>query len=214
MLYNACDYGHKQNHKDNQGGFIMSVNGVSTVANQVYATDSYGSAKKSSTKDKVSEESKVDKGVVYDKTSVNKMSESERAQLVQKLKADTDSRVANLKSLVESMFLKQGQKITDSDSMWKMLADGKLNVDPETAAKAREEISEDGYWGVKQTSERIFDMAVALSGGDSDKMDKMLSAFKKGFEAATKAWGKTLPDISHQTYDAVLEKFENYKNQE
>ena len=169
---------------------------------------------RSSTKDKVSEESKVDKGVVYDKTSVSKMSESERAQLVQKLKADTDSRVANLKSLVESMFLKQGQKITDSDSMWKMLADGKLNVDPETAAKAREEISEDGYWGVKQTSERIFDMAVALSGGDSDKMDKMLSAFKKGFEAATKAWGKTLPDISHQTYDAVLEKFENYKNQE
>ena len=85
MLYNACDYGHKQNHKDNQGGFIMSVNGVSAVANQAYATDSYGSAKKSSTKDKVSEESKVDKGVVYNKTSVSKMSESEREETIKEI---------------------------------------------------------------------------------------------------------------------------------
>ena len=74
-------------------------------------------------------------------------------------------------------------------------------------------ISEDGYWGVNQTSQRIFDFAVALSGGDSEQMDKMLAAFKKGFDQATKAWGKSLPSISSQTYDAVLEKFEAYKNQ-
>lgn len=191
----------------------MSVNGIQAVSSQVYATETYGSTKKTATEEKKSEASKNDSGVVYDRAS-SKMSASERAQLVQKLKADTDSRVANLKSLVENMFMKQGKKITDSDSMWKMLAEGNFTVDAETAAKAKEEISEDGYWGVKQTSDRIFDMAVALSGGDSAKMDKMLGAFKKGFEAATKAWGRTLPDISQQTYDAVLEKFENYKNQE
>ena len=91
-----------------------------------------------------------------------------------------------------------------------MLASGNFTVDAETAAKAKEEISENGYWGVNQTSQRIFDMAVALSGGDSEKMEKMLDAFKKGFGEATKTWGKTLPDICQNTYDAVLEKFENY----
>lgn len=152
-------------------------------------------------------------GVVYESTNIKNMSEKERASLVQKLKADADARTAQLRSLVEKMFLQQGQKITDSDSMWKFLASGDFTVDKETAEAAKEAISEDGYWGVKQTSQRIFDMAVALSGGDDEKMDDMLDAFKKGFKQATKTWGKELPDISQQTYAAVLEKFENFKNE-
>ena len=152
-------------------------------------------------------------GVVYESSNIKNMSEKERASLVEKLKADADARVSQLRSLVEKMFLQQGQKITDSDSMWKFLASGEFTVDKATADAAKEAISEDGYWGVKQTSQRIFDMAVALSGGDSEKMDDMLEAFKKGFQQATKTWGKELPDISQQTYAAVLEKFENYKNE-
>ena len=152
-------------------------------------------------------------GVIYESTNIKNMSEKERASLVEKLKADADARTAQLRSLVEKMFLQQGQKITDSDSMWKFLASGDFTVDKETAEAAKEAISEDGYWGVKQTSQRIFDMAVALSGGDSEKMDDMLEAFQKGFKQATKTWGKELPDISQKTYAAVMEKFENYKNE-
>ena len=37
--------------------------------------------------------------------------------------------------------------------------------------------------------------------------------FKKGYEQATKAWGKDLPDISKQTYEAVEEKFAAWKNE-
>lgn len=152
-------------------------------------------------------------GVVYESSNIKNMSEKERASLVEKLKADADARVSQLRSLVEKMFLQQGQKITDTDNMWKFLASGDFTVDKATAEAAKESISEDGYWGVKQTSQRIFDMAVALSGGDSEKMDDMLDAFKKGFNQATKTWGKELPDISQQTYAAVLEKFENFKNE-
>ena len=68
--------------------------------------------------------------------------------------------------------------------------------------------------GVEQTSQRILDFAVALSGGDENKMKDMAEAFKKGFQQATKAWGKDLPDISQQTYDAVLKKFEDYGKEE
>lgn len=40
----------------------------------------------------------------------------------------------------------------------------------------------------------------------------MIDAFKKGFKDATKSWGKDLPDISQRTYDAVLDKFDKWKN--
>lgn len=154
-------------------------------------------------------------GVVYESTNIKNMSKEDRTALVQKLKADADARVANLKSLVEQMFLKQSEKscfASDTD-MWRFLASGDFTVDAETKAAAQEAISEDGYWGVEQTSQRIFDMAVALSGGDSEQMDKMLEAFQKGFKQATDTWGKELPEISQKTYAAVMEKFENYKNE-
>lgn len=154
-------------------------------------------------------------GVVYESTNIKNMSKEDRSALVQKLKADADARVANLKSLVEKMFLKQSQKscFANDTEMWRFLASGDFTVDAETKAAAQEAISEDGYWGVEQTSQRIFDMAVALSGGEPEQMDKMLAAFQKGFKQATDTWGKELPDISQKTYAAVMEKFENFKNQ-
>ena len=63
---------------------------------------------------------------------------------------------------------------------------------------------------MKQTSERIFDFAKALSGGDMDKMKEMQEAFEKGFKQATKTWGKELPQISQDTHDAVNKLFEDY----
>ena len=50
--------------------------------------------------------------------------------------------------------------------------------------------SEDGYWGVKQTSQRLFDFASALAGDDVDKMKEMQAAMEKGYKMATKAWGR------------------------
>ncbi|MDE6210227.1 MAG: hypothetical protein K2M73_11225 [Lachnospiraceae bacterium] len=189
----------------------MSVNGIQSNAYGSYATESYS---KSTTGTKTTEAAtgKEEKAAVYESTA-NKMTEKDRAALVQKLKADTNNRVNQLQSLVKNMFLKQGQKVKNNDDIWSMLASGDFTVDPATAAKAKAEIADDGYWGVDQTSERIFEMAKALSGGDSDKMDKMLEAFKKGYDQATKAWGRTLPDISSRTYDAVIEKFDNYKTE-
>ena len=60
-----------------------------------------------------------------------------------------------------------------------------LTVDADTIAQAQKDIAEDGYWGVEKTSDRILDFAKALSGGDKDKADELLNAFKKGFSQAT-----------------------------
>ena len=87
---------------------------------------------------------------------------------------------------------------------------GDFTAYADTIAQANEDISENGYWGVKQTSERIFSFAQALAGDDEEKMTKMKEAFEKGFKEATKTWGKKLPDISQNTRDAVLKKFDDY----
>ena len=93
----------------------------------------------------------------------------------------------------------------------KGLKDGSVQVDSATAAQAQQEISEDGYWGVKQTSDRLVEMAKALSGGDSDKADAMIAAMEKGFKQATKAFGGNLPDITRQTVDAATQKLNDWK---
>ena len=152
-------------------------------------------------------------GVVYEKgSSDNTVTKKTNYALVEKLKADAEERTSQLRSLVEKMMTQQGTAIGKADDMWKFLAKGDFTVDAATKAQAQKDIAEDGYWGVEQTSDRIVDFAKALSGGDSEKADKMIAAFKKGFEQATKSWGKTLPDISQRTYDAVMKKFDAWKN--
>ena len=129
------------------------------------------------------------------------------------MKADTNNRVQQLQSIVSQMMSKQGNAIGTADSMWRFLAGGNFTVSAAAKAQAQKDIAEDGYWGVEQTSDRILDFAKALSGSNPDKADELLNAFKKGFSQATKSWGSKLPDISQRTYDAVVKKFDEWKNE-
>lgn len=142
---------------------------------------------------------------VYDKT---KLSEDDRKAIVAQLKADQEKRQAQLTSLVQDMISKQTNAFGAANDIWSFLAKGNFTVDAETKAQAQKDISEDGYWGVKQTSERILSFATALAGDDTKNLEKMRDAFLKGYEQAEKTWGGKLPDISKRTYDAVLEGFD------
>ena len=192
----------------------MAINSITnSVAAQQAST--YTAAKTDYTKKKSESSTKTDTGVVYEKSSdqtSGTVTKKTDYALVNKLKADAEERTSQLRSLVEKMMTKQGVAIGTADSMWSFLAKGDFTVDEATRAQAQADIADDGYWGVDQTSDRILDFAKALSGNDPEKADLLIDAFKKGFEDATKSWGKDLPDISQRTYDAVLEKFDKWKN--
>lgn len=194
----------------------MAINSVNNVTTQ--QTTAYTTPTTTEVADKVTDSSKTttnDTGVIYEKsseTSSDTVTKKTDYAMIEKLKADAEQRTAQLRSLVEKMMTKQGVTIATADSMWSFLAKGEFEVDAETKAQAQADIAEDGYWGVEQTSDRILDFAKALSGNDPEKADMLLEAFKKGFEEATKTWGDELPEISQRTYDAVLEKFEQWKN--
>lgn len=188
----------------------MSVNGVSSATSAYAAYSSTASKAAPKTADAPAQSPANETGVVYEPSSVGKMSDSERAALVQKLKADVQSRTDQLTDLVHQMISKQGNAFGQANDIWKFLASGNFTVDPQTKAQAQADIAEDGYWGVKQTSDRIFDFAMALAGDDEEKMQEMKSAFEKGFKLAEKKWGGELPEISQKTYDAVNKKFDDY----
>lgn len=77
-----------------------------------------------------------------------------------------------------------------------------------TPEKARELISEDGYLGVEQTSDRIIQFAISLNGNDPNRLEEIKAGIEKGFQMAAKALGGILPDISMKTYNAVMEKLD------
>ncbi|MDY6308002.1 MAG: hypothetical protein SPL71_08085 [Oribacterium sp.] len=160
-------------------------------------------------------------GVIYDKSgekvdnstySINKMNKADRTAIADQLKAATEQRQQQLISLVQKTLSGQAGaygKATGND-IWKTLASGDFTVDAATKAQAQKDIGEEGYWGVKQTSQRLFDFASALAGDDVDQMKKMQAAMEKGFKLATKAWGRELPSISRDTMDAANKLFDDY----
>ncbi|MDD2569366.1 MAG: hypothetical protein PHN47_07850 [Clostridia bacterium] len=148
----------------------------------------------------------VSKSTVYENVKNGKVDHS----YMEKIKAETEQANQNLRSLVEKLLLKQGKisgvKAAESETF--------ALADADSVAKAREAISEDGEFGVKAVSERIFNFAVALSGGDTSKLEELKASIDKGFAEAEKAFGGALPNICNQTYDAIMTKLDNWAKAE
>ena len=197
---------------------MLSVNSVST--NKVYSSYSDTTTKtKEKEESKTTKESKDEDSYVKSENkntgiySKTKMSEADRSELVKQLKADMDARKEQLVNIVNQSLFGQTNafgKATDDESIWRKLSSGNFTVDPATRTQAQKDIAEDGYWGVKQTSQRLFDFASALAGDDVEKMKEMQAAMEKGFKKATKVWGKELPSICSETMSAANKLFEDY----
>jgi hypothetical protein len=119
-----------------------------------------------------------------------------------KLAADDEAKFGMLRNLVANLLQEQGinSKIAVGDS--------EIDIAALTPSEAQDLVSEDGYFGVEQTSERIFQFAVGTAGGDSSRIDAIKEGIDKGFAEAKKAFGDWLPDISYDTYDAVMTKLD------
>ena len=197
---------------------MSNINGIlgSYAASTVSTpkTETKAEAKKAAKKETKASE-KEEQGAVYEKStsekkatySINKMSAEDRAAIVEQMKQDQVNRKQQLCDLVNQMLSKQA----GTSKLASLLSPENLkNVSPEAIAQAKEDVSEDGYWGVKQTSQRLFDFASALAGDDVEKMKEMQKAMEKGFKQATKAWGEELPSICKDTIDAANKLFDEY----
>ncbi len=189
----------------------MNVNGVTSTQ---AAYSSYSSAARETTAAETAKNTAAAEGsgVVYehsaDTTASVKKTYKPNTSVINQLKADAEARTSQLRSLVEQMMTKQSTAYGQANDIWQFLRSGNYKVDPATRLQAQKDIAEDGYWGVKQTSDRILSFATALTGGDPDKIEEMKAAFEKGYKKAEQTWGGKLPGICQQTYDAVLSGFD------
>lgn len=131
------------------------------------------------------------------------------------------AKYSGLSRLIESLFGLQaaqggksrvsGRTLEQFDGKLKDYISG-LQVDDVTRAEAQQAITEGGYWGVAQTSQRIVQFAISLSGGDTSKLETLKKAILKGYEEAERTWGTSLPDICRQTKEAALKGLDEWAN--
>ena len=191
------DDNYYQSVQTNSSYATVNVNNAVKAAEVAQKQDNAVDAAKATTAKTNTDRAEFSK----DSQVTKKMSDSERASLVQSLKADLENQTTRFTNMMMQVFNKQG--ITGlqagSDDFWRTIASGNFTVDAQTKAEAQQAISEDGYWGVKQTSQRLFDFAQALAGDNPEQMKKMQDA-----------WGGSLPSISGETYKAVNDLFSEY----
>lgn len=71
--------------------------------------------------------------------------------------------------------------------------------------EATELISEDGFFGVTQTSDRVSNFVFAFSGEDIELLQKGREGIVQGFEEAKELFGGELPEISYLTQARTLQ---------
>ena len=118
---------------------------------------------------------------------------------------EAESNFTVLRDLVINLLKQQGitTQIASGDR-------ATINLEDISIDQAQELISEDGYWGAEKTSDRIIDFAISFAGGDPEKLEEIKANISKGFELASNALGGTLPEISQQTYDVIMEKLDSW----
>ena len=109
-----------------------------------------------------------------------------------------------LRGLVLNIFKEQGLEYKIETGA------GVVDLETLTPGEAQELVADDGYFGVEKTAERIFNFAVGVAGGDITKIDAIKEGVNNGFAEALEAFGGQLPEISYDTYDAVINKLDEW----
>ncbi|HEB69413.1 MAG TPA: hypothetical protein ENI88_07310 [Desulfobulbus sp.] len=121
------------------------------------------------------------------------------------LATDEGGKYGMLQSLVANLLKEQGieTKVLIDDN-------NEIDITDLTPDEAQALVADDGYFGVQQTSDRIFQFAVGVAGGDPSRIEAIKEGIDGGFQEALDAFGGTLPDISYDTYDAVMKKLDDW----
>lgn len=71
--------------------------------------------------------------------------------------------------------------------------------------EAKELVSDEGFFGVSKTSERVSSFVINLAGDDVEGLKEARKGIVQGFEEAEKMWGGELPEISYETQEKTLD---------
>jgi len=125
---------------------------------------------------------------------------------------DTDHAMDAVRKLISSAL---GANDATGQGFWALRA-GNIKLSEADRAQAQQLVSEDGFFGVKQTTDRLIGFAKAMVGeGASDaQIEKMRAAVQKGFDEVARMFGgfDKLPQVTKDTHAAVMQAFDSWKS--
>ena len=140
-----------------------------------------------------------------EKVTYDKPASVRENKAIEKLWEESQVAHQQLKDIVRQLLERQGVSTEQIDNM------ESLEVDETARTELEAMLGPDGELGVEQVSDRIVNFAIALSGGDTSKAELLREAIIQGYNAAEEALGG-LPEISRETLDRVMEKFNAWAN--
>jgi len=145
---------------------------------------------------------------------------SKDSATMQKLWNMAEAQHASMRRMVESIIgggVGGAEGNPHGQAFWAMAGGGNsadFRVDEATQAKAIELTGEDGYYGIKKTTERIMDFARAMGGeGASEQtIENLRKGVQQGFDAVAKLFGgfDKLPELTRDTYDSIMKEFDSW----
>jgi len=141
-----------------------------------------------------------------------KLTKDEVTAIKEELKASSQMIAFNSASIQNQTHAQADKFTQDYESFQSFLQDVGYEGKPIAELsqdEAAQLVSEDGFFGVTQTSERIANFVINGSGGDEDRMRAGREGMIQGFKQAEEMWGGELPEISQQTMQKAIEMVDN-----
>ena len=130
---------------------------------------------------------------------------------IRRLWSETNEATDSIRRLIQSLL---GTQDANGQGFWANRALGNVQVSEADRARAQELISEDGFFGVRQTTERIMNFAKALVGEDAspEAIERMRTAVQRGFDDVARMFGgfNRLPQVSQDTHTAIMAAFDEW----
>jgi hypothetical protein len=111
--------------------------------------------------------------------------------------ADLSSKEKNVLDFLSGKDTKNGMNLKNTGYTGKPITE--LSQD-----EANQLVSNEGYFGIDQTSKRVSDFVFNFAGDNLELLKKGREGIIKGFEEAKKLFSGDLPDISYKTQEKTL----------
>lgn len=135
-----------------------------------------------------------------------KLSKDEAQEIRDQLKQNANAMAFNSASMQGK--ISSSKDKSEYESFTSFLKDIGYNGKP-IAQLSQEEasalVSDDGFFGIEQTSKRIADFVINGAAGDESMLRAGREGMIQGFKEAEEMWGGELPEISQKTMQKAIE---------
>ena len=143
---------------------------------------------------------------------LQKGSKAEKLEEIKQAHKESQSKqFARMMSEVQSLVQEKVQK-SDIELEYQEFQEFLKNIEYEgkpiaslSEEEAAELVSDDGFFGIPQTSERIAQFVIHGAAGDEALLREGRKGILQGFKEAEEIWGGKLPDIAYETIEKAVE---------